>query len=295
MLRLTADIPDDLADQAERWLRRAVGCLFGRVHCHKDRFALASVSNAAELAGVRRAFGDAICTQGLLSCLVLIEPGNNLLRAMPIERLVRYLDRKYFTATDSRRRDIPIVSGAAYSISYTITCPVTSLAVLFTDFDQVAFYPQAADEDDPLYDPSMFAPFVCINITSDAYAFALTCADRSEILTQRPVRELSAAERSEVYDAALKAFQRLAEQSIAQYHNATNPDVADPIHLSDDRQYYIAPHDEAAFAETAKRLFRSEMPVLYAPRIIEEWERCFATGAAPDMTDVYLPAIPVER
>lgn len=295
MLRLSADIPDDLADQAERWLRRAVGCLFGRVHCRKDRFALASVSSAADLSGVQEAFGAAIRTQGALSCLVLIEPGNDALPSMPIEQLVRYLDRKFFTATDSRRRDIPLVSGVAYSISYTITCPVAGVPVSFTDFDQVAFYPQAADEADPLYDPSMFAPFVCINITSDSYAFALTCADRKESFTDKPFRELSAAGRSEVYEAALKMFQRLAEQSIVQYHKATNPATADPIDLSDDRRYYIAPHDEAAFAETAKKQFRSEMPVLYAPRIVEEWEKYFATGATPDMTNVYLPAIPVER
>lgn len=294
MLELSDNVPGDLSDQAERWLRRAVGCLFGRVHFHKERFAIASVSTAAELADVRAAFGEALRSRELLSCLVLLEPHNELQRGLPIEQLVSYLDDRYFTGIDAGRRDIPLVNGATYSLAYLLTCPVTGVPVTFTDFDQVAFYPQAVDESDPLYDPSMYAPFVCLNITSDSYAFALTCADRNEILTGRPLREVSPDERAEVYESALSAFQRLAEQSITQYHKATNAAVSEPIGLSQDNRYYLAPHDEAAFAETAKSRFRNEMPVLYAPRIIEQWERHFATGATPDMSGIYLPAVPVQ-
>jgi hypothetical protein len=296
MIVLGAPVPAEVMTDAQAWLRSGVGCLFGRVHYGKDRFALAAVSSASELTEVRKMFGEALTRNGLLSCLVLVERENNELKRLPIADLVRYLDETYFNDQDDVvRRDVESVNGVSYSLSYTLRCPVTGVPVPFTDFDQVAFYPQAVNKDDPLYDPSMFAPVTCINITSDTYGFAKTSEDAHAhgSASARAFSAMSKKERGQVYDLATGQFQRLADRTIMRYGQATDPEVLEPIHVTDDGCHYIAQHDEAAFIETAKRSFRNEMPTLYVPRIIEQWEDYFEHGVTPDMSSIYAPSVPV--
>ncbi|MDH6577386.1 hypothetical protein P3T29_003042 [Kitasatospora sp. MAP5-34] len=295
MVVLGAEIPAELLARVQAWLHRDVGCLIGRVEYAKDRFAIGAVNSRAELIELRALFGEALATGEVLSCLVLLEPGNAALPGLPISELVRYLDDKYFAGTEEAgARRVEMAEAVTYNLSYHLRCPVTGAETAFGDFDQVAFYPQAVDKGDPLYDPSMYAPFVCVNITSDAYGFAMIAEDRRArgARSDRPFHSLDKAERHEIYDAALREFQKLAERTIENYGRATDPAVLTPICLTDGATHYIAQHDESAFVETMKRPFRSEMPCLYVPRIIAQWELHFELGIQPDMSAIYSPAVP---
>jgi hypothetical protein len=161
--------------------------------------------------------------------------------------------------------------------------------VEYSDFDQVAFYPQATDLADPLYDPSMSAPWVCINITSDTYGFSMLTADihARSAAARIPVRQLPQDQRASLYGKAAKVFQRLAESTIQNYADATDPAMECPIRLTEDRRHYIAPHDESAFVELVKAPHRNEMPAVYVPRIVAQWEACLTRGFTPDMSAIY--------
>lgn len=296
METLGTTVPDHLMTTVASWLHRGVGCFVGRAGYGRGRFAVAVVRTPAEFDKVRAKFGDALADRELLSCLVLVEPDNGALTKMTATDLVRYLDSTYFSRDRvSRRRSVAQVQGYSYNLSYLLRCPVTGVMTTYSDFDQVAFYPQATDTTDPLYDPSMHAPFVCINITSDVYGYSLAVADihRRGQVPRPPFAAMTAAARREIYRQALHIFQGLAEKTICHYGDATDPAVLEPIHLVHEGRYYIAQHDEAAFAEEAKLPFRNEMPVRYAPRIIDQWERYFLTGLPPDMSQVYSPSAPI--
>jgi hypothetical protein len=293
METLGTRVPDDMLTAAEDWLLRGVGCVVGRAHYGRGRFAVSAVSTKAEFREIRARFGRALAEQGMLSCLVLVEPENNELPKMTIAELVKYLDYTYFgDDSESSRRIVDSVRGTTYSLAYDLRCPVTGVTTTYPDFDQVAFYPQATDRNDPLYDPSMHAPFVCFNITSDIYGFSLTAADiRARAAAPKPgFTAMQKPEREEIYEKALRRFQMLAEKTIQNYGHATDPNVIEPIHVTPDGNYYIAQHDESAFIETVKSPFRNEMPARYARRIIEQWERYFQQGIHPDMTSVYAPS-----
>jgi hypothetical protein len=298
MITLGAHLPPDLLDRTQAWLHSEVGCLVGRVEYAKDRVAVAAITSRTDLAEVRTRFGDELATGEVASCLVLVEPGNDALGRLPITELVRYLDERYFAGagpTDVTTRRVAAAAAVTYSLSYDLRCPVTRVDTAFRDFDQVAFYPQAVDKHDPLYDPSMFAPFVCMNITSDIYGFAMLAEDLRKHQTKPDIsfRSLLKTERHEVYDAALRMFQHLAERTIENYAHATDPAVLTPISLTQGRTHYIAQHDESAFAETAKRPFRNEMPSQYVPRIIAQWEAYFDHGVEPDMSGIYAASVPL--
>jgi hypothetical protein len=283
-------IAEELQEQVEQWLRSGVGCLVGRAELRRERFLLAAVDGPEDLGAVKREFGSALRAGNVVSCLVLIEPEDESLKRMSIEQLVGYLDQKYFRADAVATPGNPGNPGN-YSIAYRLLCPITGVEVDYSDFDQVAFYPQATDEQDPLYDPSMDAPWTCMNITSDVYGFSMLTADvhRRGCGTGpvRPVGQLPREQRAELYATATKMFQRLAESTIENYAQATNPEILCPIHLTEGRRYYVAQHDESAFIETVKRPFRNEMPVVYVQRIIDQWEEFFSHGAIPDMSRIY--------
>jgi hypothetical protein len=276
----------------ESWLRHDVGCVIGRLGFAKDRFMLATVTSYADFARFRAEFGEALAEGTVISCLILIEPDNPELTRMSIGDLVRHLDRTYFFDADARLSD----GGRAvtYNLTYRMRCPVTGERTMFNDFDQVAFYPQAIDESDPLYDPSMYAPVVCVNITSDVYGFSVFTDDqRRRKNPDLPFAEMSRAERLDVYEAALTGFQRMAARTIANYAKTTNPQVLPPIEVTADGCHYIAQHDESAFVETAKSPFKAEMPALYVPRVLAQWEAYFERKVVPDMSVIYSTSVSI--
>ena len=276
------NLEQSMASRLHEWLRSQIGCLFGRRSYQRGEFIVAAVHCQEDLRVVRQMFRVALLTDRKASCLVLIEPENQELLAMRAACVVDYLNRYYFSDACS--------GSKSYRLCIRLRCPVTGCDVVYNDFDQVAFYPQAIDNTDPLYDPSMYCPFVAINITSDTYAFSLVVAEKSLSLYGRAPTNLTTSERAEVFSHSLSLFQRMAERTVQNYAVQTDTALLCPIHMTFDKRFYVAPHDEAAFAEYEKVQHINEMPLVYCARIIQQWTQFFEFGRRPDFSEIYVPS-----
>ena len=90
-----------------------------------------------------------------------------------------------------------LIAGNTLSHSVDVRCPVTGKNTAY-EFFSVAFCKNSGNPKDPLYDPSLSAPFTAINTTSDAFAFARLVHDQSMRAFGRPVRMIN--------DAAMQAL-----------------------------------------------------------------------------------------
>lgn len=279
-------LTDGLRAGAEDWLRNGVGCQAGRAELRRGRYVLARADGPRQLAAVRHDFGVELRGGDAVACLVMLEPENPDLAALTVEKLSRYLEERYFpeAGTDG---------GADHRLHYRLPCPVTGLEVDFGDFEQVAYYPQATDEADAGYDPSRAAPWVCVNVTSNVYGFSMLAADvhRRGSHSGRPIGELAAEQRAALYATALRMFQHLAESTVRDYGEATNAELLCPVHVTEDRRYFVAQHEGSAFVSTSRRAHRAELPVVWAQRVIEQWEGYFERAVVPDMSGVYSPPV----
>jgi len=167
-----------------------------------------------------------------------------------------------------------LLNGAALNKSLRLNCPVTGIETVFDDFDCIAFCPQAENISDPLYDPLMAAPFPCVNMTSDVYAFSLFVRETAQLLFGEEVYRLDCSRIKEVFDYAIQRFHRLALSTIRRF--AAKTDVRKcPVHVEVGEEYWVAAHQDPAFAETVKECYRHELPKTYGPRLIQRWQDHF--------------------
>jgi len=173
------------------------------------------------------------------------------------------------------------------SQTLSVPCPVTGTTVAFPDFDIVAFYPHAINEVDPLYDPSVHAPFICLNQASDLYGFALYMrevmeraggGDATNVLPQCAMQ-------------AMSQWNDMACKTINAFRKRTNPAVLHPAGVSEDGRHYLTPHNEAALHELEKKVYLSEMPRIYLTRLVGEWERQLTGQGSVRLGDVVRPAV----
>ena len=113
---------------------------------------------------------------------------------------------------------------------------------------------------DPLYDPSLSAPFTAINTTSDAFAFALLVREQSmKVLGQLPFEVQNRQALETVMRARRQVWQNMSVNTIHSYNRAAgSPRRA--VQLSEDRRFWLAPHNDPVFAELKKRQHVHEMP-----------------------------------
>lgn len=74
-----------------------------------------------------------------------------------------------------------------------------------------------------------------------------------------------------------KKWQIMAEKTINNYINITNTKKC-PVHLSADKSFWFANHQDPAFAELKKKLYIHRMPKLYVKEIIKQWNAYFNEG-----------------
>lgn len=169
-----------------------------------------------------------------------------------------------------------LAKGAALSSSITAPCPVTGVPTVYDDFECIAFCPQSNNTDDPLYDPMMHAPYTCVNMSSDLFAFAHFVRDVSLLLFNEEVYRLQDRSKVEdVFAAALERFHKMALSTIRNFEKATDVSKC-PMHVAKDERTWVASHQDPAFAETKKEPFVHELPIIYGPRLIERWRAHFA-------------------
>ncbi|WP_018184184.1 hypothetical protein [Kaistia granuli] len=163
-----------------------------------------------------------------------------------------------------------LVNSQTVAIPFDVVCPVTGIPTIY-EFFPVAFCPHAAAVADPLYDPALSTPFLAINTTSDAFAFAMLVRDlcqRHFHCAPHEVRERRELER--LLHKCAAAWQKMSINTIQGYQKVSAT-AERSVHLSDDQQYWTAPHNDPVFAELAKEPHDHEMPVVYAHRLCERW------------------------
>lgn len=174
--------------------------------------------------------------------------------------------------------DAAVINGQTVSTPIDVTCPVTGAPSTY-EFFSVAFCRHANDPRDPLYDPSLSAPFTAVNTTSDAFAFAMLVRDQS--MRMWGCRPHEIAELTNVEFLLRKctiAWQNMSINTIRSYGGVAS-DPRRRVNVSEDRMRWIAPHNDPVFAELSKCPFSHEMPVVYAARLCEKWLSAIVEGA----------------
>lgn len=163
-----------------------------------------------------------------------------------------------------------LIRSETVAIPFELACPVTGLATTY-EFFPVAFCRHAASIIDPLYDPSLSAPFLAINMTSDAFAFGMLVNDLSQRHFHCAPYEI--ADRHDFERLLVRctgAWQNMSINTIQSYNKVAEiPERA--VHLSEDQRSWLAPHNDPVFAELVKEQHSHEMPVVYAKRLSMKW------------------------
>ena len=255
-------------DAFDDWLERGLQCSAGRREFRLGRYLVARFRNGAEYAEAFGQFRRAVAGErktGFLALLVHDEA-----RCKSVEDELQILGQAMVDA--GRASDLhSLIRGETVSTPIEVTCPVTGKDTSY-EFFSVAFCRNAANPRDPLYDPSLSAPFTAINTTSDAYAFARLVQDQAmkgwgrapwEMTHDRDAIEL-------LFRKCVIAWQNMSATTITNYGRVA-VDPSRGLHLSEDRKKWIAAHNDPVFAELVKCPHMHEMPVIYATRLCAKW------------------------
>jgi hypothetical protein len=287
-VQLGVESPADarLCDRVEHWIAKSVDCVVGRREMSKSRYCVAVIGSPQEFAAANREF-QCLAEAGSATGCFYVARDQQRVSALP----------DVASATDFLRTEMlsgfrEIASGESVSQSFSLTCPVTGVVTAFPDFDLVGFYPQAGRTDDPLYDPSNFAPFVGINQASDLFGFARFTADLAVANGRAAPGAFRCPQfREEMFARAGRVWQEMARRTIESIGAKTDRTRLCPAHISGDGHFYVTPHNESAFGEGEKLEHFSEMPILYLERLLDEWRDFFAAGAPPRLKHVTRPAL----
>jgi hypothetical protein len=137
----------------------------------------------------------------------------------------------------------------------------------------------------------MVTPMGAVNIASDIYAFSMFTRDYSLQWYKKEVWSLPNVTRKTIFKKVVDNWQLMAEKTINNYIEKTDTSKC-PVYLADDNKYWHANHQDPAFAESCKELYRHDMPKVYAPKIVKAWEDYFESGIVPVYSDAATPGLP---
>ncbi|MFC5067096.1 hypothetical protein [Flaviflagellibacter deserti] len=262
----------------QNWLQKDLLCSAGKREFRHGRYQLARIRNGQELKGAIDKFRDAVkdhSKTGMLS--VLDTCGRRFENSF--EELSVLGDLMFEAGLCSSAE--AVVDGETVVVEIETVCPVTAIPTVYSFFP-VAFCQSAANPADELYDPSLSAPFTGINMTSDAFAFALLVRDQSIRLYGAPPSETCVDANRKLFHHSVTTWQNMSANTISSYNKRSAcPERA--VHLSDDRRSWFAAHNDPVFAERRKEVHSHEMPVVYAQRLCDIWLSA--------LTDRHMPAV----
>ena len=271
-------------DDVNRWMAGKLPCVAGKREYRLGRYMIRNASKYSVPHILTEYLGKLPDNEAVACLMVFNEPafyeGHS-----NVGRTFHYLAEQMTLISEVSSEKL--ANGAALSRSVELRCPVTNQVTVFDDFESIAFCPQSADKSDSLYDPLMYAPYPCVNISSDTYAFSRFVADSAQTVWGKPVFEEPDMSRvSKLLDVCVARWQRIAKATIGNFVEITDTTLC-PVHITNDENHWIASHKDPAFAEQKKEIHQHELPVIYARRIADRWLDCFvhdkayeATGAA---------------
>jgi hypothetical protein len=257
------------------WIQRDLLCSAGKREFRFGRYQVASIRNGVDFLREIEIFKPAArehSRTGLLA--ILIDGGRTFPRAIDeIEALGVVMQEAGLCSSASA-----VVDGGTVSVEIELPCPVLGREVVYS-FVPVAFCRGAGNPDDALYDPSLSTPFTAINMTSDAFAFALLVRDQCVRLHDCSPYELDDRDVcAKLLEQSVTTWQNMSANTITSYNKrAVCPSRA--VHLGDDRRSWMAPHNDPVFAERKKIMHSHEMPIIYCRNLCDSWLAALFDGA----------------
>jgi hypothetical protein len=255
-------------DAFDTWLEEGLQCSAGRREFRLGRYFIARFRNGADYADAFTQFRRRVTDESKTGFLALLV--HDEARATSVADELRILGQAMVEAgvvKDLER----VVRGETVGTPIEVTCPVTGVETAY-EFFSVAFTRNALNPSDPLYDPSLGAPFTAINTTCDAYAFARLVHDQAQKAWGRAPWEMT-HDRDALellFRKCITAWQNMSVTTIGNY-SRTTVDPSRGVHLAEDRKHWFAAHNDPVFAEMKKCPHMHEMPVTYAARLTAKW------------------------
>lgn len=250
-----------------KWLDTGLLCSAGKREFRLDRYHVAPVRSGRDFAQELEYFRGEVLTYQKTGFLAILAADTSACRLAEDEL---WLLGQIMRDAGLTRSVAGLINGDTVSVPVQMTCPVTGEETVY-EFFPVAFCQNSANRDDPLYDPSLSAPFTAINTTSDAFAFALMVREQCvKALGRLPSEVEHRAPLEAVMARATEIWQNMSVNTITSYNRAAGcPHRA--VQLSEDRKFWLAPHNDPVFAELKKQQHAHEMPRIYASRLCEKW------------------------
>lgn len=255
------------AGALEDWLDDGLYCSAGKREFKLGRYHVARFANGRDYAAALAEFRGEVMAQrktGFLGIFVHDEA-----RTASAADEIRLLGAAMAEAGLTPDPEA-LIRGETLATPIDVVCPVTGEETAY-EFFSVAFCRHAGDTKDPLYDPSLSAPFTAVNTTSDAFAFAMLVRDQAIKAWGKAPHEIG--DRSAVehlFRKCVTIWQNMSINTISSYSKVA-ADPARGVHLTEDRRRWIAAHNDPVFAELEKRPHFHEMPIVYAARLTAKW------------------------
>lgn len=250
----------------ETWLGTELRCSAGKREFQLGRYSVARVRNGYQFAQAFADFEVDVQERRKTGFLAIVETQECFDDA---EAELRFISQLVVDAGFAESAGA-LVRGETIAVPIEVECPVTGRSTSY-DFFPVAFCRHAAAVLDPLYDPSLSAPFLAVNTTSDAYAFGMMVRDLSLRHFHCEPHEIPRrVDLERLLHKCAMAWQNMSANTISSYNRVSAvPQRA--VALSDDHRRWTAPHNDPVFAELEKQTHSHEMPVIYAERLCRKW------------------------
>jgi hypothetical protein len=258
----------------ETWLETGLQCAAGKREFRLGRYHVARFKSGKEYAAALADFRAEVALRQKTGFLAIFDHN---VPCQNVEDELRLLGAAMRDA-GLTNNEAALIGGQTLAHSMEVTCPVTGRETNY-EFFSVAFCKNASNPNDPLYDPSLAAPFTAINTTSDAFAFARLVHDQAmrvwgcapyEMIHDREAVEL-------LFRRCVVAWQNMSITTISNYSRIT-VDPARGVHVSEDQKSWYAAHNDPVFAELKKCPHLHEMPVTYATRLCAKWSAVLFEG-----------------
>ena len=253
--------------ELDDWLSHGLYCSAGKREFKLGRYHVTRFRNGAQYAEALEQFRHEVVEHRKTGFLAVFVHDETRCRSAEDElRLLGQAMREARLTSDPEA----LITGETLSTPIDVICPVTGEETTY-EFFSVAFCRHAADPRDPLYDPSLSAPFTAVNTTSDAFAFAMLVHDQAMRAWGKPVHEMrDRAAVDLLFRKCVTVWQNMSINTIQNYSRVA-ADPARAVQLSEDRTRWIAPHNDPVFAELSKCPHLHEMPISYAARLCAKW------------------------
>lgn len=276
--------------EMREWMARELHCIAGRREYSRDRYMI-RIASKSTVETIFEKYTTLIARGEVVACLLVFND-ERFYQGCSDTSTAFYFLAEQMTPI-SEHSATALANGASLTKTITLRCPVTNQLTPFDDFECIAFCPQSAEMADQLYDPLMYTPYPCVNISSDVYAFSRFVSDSALAAWNKPVYEETDTDRiAKLFERCIDRWQRVAVATIRNFEANTDTALC-PVHVTPDNGHWIAAHKDPAFAEQIKEVHRHELPVLYAKRITERWLRFFTGKKTYDAAGLARDGVPV--